>query len=84
MTDHADEIDWEALRARARELCARAYAPYSQFPVGAGAPADDGRVVAGCNGGDGSYGGARCAARPPRGGRPFGCAREWKTTRTRR
>ena len=41
--------DWDALRAAAREVCGRAYAPYSSFPVGAAALVDDGRVVVGCH-----------------------------------
>ena len=44
-----DTVDWNSLRATARAFCARAYAPYSHFPVGAAALVDDGRVVAGCN-----------------------------------
>lgn len=55
------EIDWDALRTRARELCARAYAPYSRFPVGAAALVDDGRIVAGCNVENASYGVTLCA-----------------------
>ncbi|MCB0912551.1 MAG: cytidine deaminase [Propionibacteriaceae bacterium] len=54
-------IDWEALRARARELTSRAYAPYSHFPVGAAALVDDGRVVTGCNVENAAYGVALCA-----------------------
>ena len=54
-------IDWEALRAQARELTARAYAPYSHFPVGAAALVDDGRVVTGCNVENAAYGVALCA-----------------------
>lgn len=54
-------VDWEALRARARELAGRAYAPYSHFPVGAAALVDDGRVVAGCNVENAGYGVALCA-----------------------
>ena len=55
------EIDWDALRTRARELCDRAYAPYSRFPVGAAALVDDGRLVAGCNVENASYGLTLCA-----------------------
>lgn len=54
-------VDFEALRVRARELCERAYAPYSQFPVGAAALVDDGRVVAGCNVENAGYGVTLCA-----------------------
>lgn len=55
------QIDWEALRAAAREVMARAYAPYSQFPVGAAALVDDGRIVVGCNVENASYGVGLCA-----------------------
>jgi cytidine deaminase len=39
----------------------RAYAPYSQYPVGAAAVVDDGRIVTGCNVENASYGLALCA-----------------------
>ena len=54
-------VDWEALRAAARQAMARAYAPYSKFPVGAAALVDDGRTVSGCNVENASYGLALCA-----------------------
>ncbi len=44
-----DAIDWASLRERAREAMAKAYVPYSEFPVGAAAIVDDGRGVSGCN-----------------------------------
>jgi cytidine deaminase len=57
----AAEIDWEALRAAARDVMTRAYAPYSHFPVGAAALVDDGRIVVGCNVENASYGLTLCA-----------------------
>ena len=56
-----DAFDWEPLRAAAVEICARAYAPYSGFPVGAAALADDGRLLVGCNVENAAYGVALCA-----------------------
>jgi cytidine deaminase len=59
MTAH--EIDWPALRAAANEAMTHAYVPYSQFPVGAAALVDDGRIVSGCNVENASYGITLCA-----------------------
>ena len=55
------EIDWDALRVAAREAMTHSYSPYSKFPVGAAALVDDGRVVAGCNVENASYGVTLCA-----------------------
>lgn len=57
----APAVDWEALRAAAREAMGHAYAPYSKFPVGAAALVDDGRTVSGCNVENASYGLGLCA-----------------------
>ena len=54
-------IDWDRLRAAAREVATRAYAPYSKFHVGAAALTDDGRIITGCNVENASYGLALCA-----------------------
>jgi cytidine deaminase len=59
------EVDWEALRAAATEVAARAYVPYSRYPVGAAALAlaADGasRLVVGCNVENAAYGATLCA-----------------------
>src|SRR5687767_14383701 len=55
------QVDWEALRTAAREMLGRAYVPYSNYPVGAAALVDDGRVVSGCNVENASYGLTLCA-----------------------
>jgi cytidine deaminase len=54
-------IDWSALKTAAVEAMKRAYAPYSDFPVGAAALVDDGRIVSGCNVENASYGVGLCA-----------------------
>ena len=55
------EIDWNKLRAVARDAMGHAYVPYSSFPVGAAAIVDDGRVISGCNVENASYGLTLCA-----------------------
>jgi cytidine deaminase len=55
------DIDWTALQRAAVDASHRAYVPYSRFPVGAAALADDGRVVTGCNVENASYGLTLCA-----------------------
>lgn len=54
-------IDWERLRKAATAIMARAYVPYSRYPVGVAGLVDDGRVVAGCNVENASYGLGLCA-----------------------
>ncbi len=55
------EIDWDMLRRNAIDVSRHAYAPYSRFPVGAAALADDYRLVTGCNVENVSYGLGLCA-----------------------
>ena len=55
------EIDWDALRLAANEAMNKSYSPYSNFPVGAAALVDDGRIISGCNVENASYGVGLCA-----------------------
>jgi cytidine deaminase len=55
------KVDWDALRAAALAVAENAYAPYSNFHVGAAGLLDDGRVITGCNVENASYGLALCA-----------------------
>jgi cytidine deaminase len=55
------DVDWEELREVARTAMSRAYAPYSEYPVGAAARVDDGRIISGCNVENASYGLGLCA-----------------------
>ena len=57
----ADEFDWDNLQQAAIEVAARAYTPYSHYPVGAAARVDDGRLVTGCNVENAAYGVTLCA-----------------------
>jgi len=55
------DVGWATLHEAAREVMARAYAPYSGFLVGAAGLVDDGRIVTGCNVENASYGVGLCA-----------------------
>jgi cytidine deaminase len=55
------DVDWPALRDAARTAMTGAYAPYSDYPVGAAGLTDDGRIVTGCNVENASYGLGLCA-----------------------
>ncbi|MGL4832150.1 MAG: cytidine deaminase [Propionibacteriaceae bacterium] len=55
------DFDWDSLRAHAITMAAKAYAPYSHYPVGAAALTGDGRIIGGCNVENASYGVTLCA-----------------------
>lgn len=55
------DVDWDELRARARQAAVHAYAPYSGVRVGAAGLVDDGRIVVGCNVENASIGLTTCA-----------------------
>jgi cytidine deaminase len=54
-------IDWTALHTLAVEAASNAYAPYSNYWVGAAALTDSGRLISGCNVENASYGLGLCA-----------------------
>jgi len=58
-----EPVSPRALIATARESLARAYAPYSKFPVAAAVVDDEGRVFTGVNVENASYGLTMCAER---------------------
>lgn len=61
MSTQLNTIDWDALRTAAKAAMRHAYVPYSQFPVGAAALVDDGRIISGCNVENASFGLTLCA-----------------------
>lgn len=55
------KIDWQQLQKEAFAASKSAYAPYSNFPVGAAGLVSDARLVTGCNVENASYGLTLCA-----------------------
>lgn len=55
--------EWRQLRDASRQVRANAWAPYSKYQVGAAILTDTGRVFAGCNVENASYGLTICAER---------------------
>ncbi|MBU3181663.1 cytidine deaminase [Clostridium psychrophilum] len=56
-------MEYEKLVSHALEARKNAYAPYSNFKVGAAVLTDDGKIFTGCNIENASYGATNCAER---------------------
>ena len=54
-------IDWDSIHNLAKDAMKKAYAPYSNFPVGVAALVNDGRLISGANVENASYGIGLCA-----------------------
>ena len=59
--DAAHPTRFDALIDAAGDAARHAYAPYSDYPVGAAALTEDGRLITGCNVENASYGVGLCA-----------------------
>lgn len=55
--------DWRSLQTASRRARENAWAPYSEFPVGAAVLTDSGEIITGCNVENASYGLTICAER---------------------
>ncbi|MBU3157134.1 cytidine deaminase [Clostridium estertheticum] len=56
-------MEYEKLVSQALQARKNAYAPYSNFKVGAAVLTDDGKIFTGCNIENASYGATNCAER---------------------
>jgi len=61
--DQNNKNEWSVLIPQAKQSFDRAYAPYSNFHVGAAAQTKSGKIVCGCNVENASYGLTVCAER---------------------